>query len=167
MEDEILSINPSRNVATDPYVLRLPDGHVRVTATSIAFPETCPRCGSSPANTHVILRFTNENNLSIKLPFCRRCGWILNITQYLFAAVFFASVFLVLPRLRFPAFPWLSKAPSFIGPLAIFWICGWTAQQTLQMFFKPGVKVVAAKKDFIELAFDDQMYAENFVGLNR
>jgi len=34
-------------------------------------------------------------------------------------------------------------------------------------FFKPGVEVVAAKTNSIELAFDDQMYAERFVELNR
>ena len=167
MEDEILSINPNRSVLTDPYVMRLPDGHVLVTATSIAFPDSCPRCGSSPADTGVLLKFTNESNLSIKLPFCRRCGWTLNVTQYLFVAAFCGSMFFVLPHMQTPALHWLGKVPSSIGPLAVFWISGWVAQQILQMVFKPGVRVVAAKKDSIELAFDDQMYAETFVALNR
>jgi hypothetical protein len=167
MENEILSIDPNRNVPSDPYVVRLPDGPVRVTATSILFPETCPRCGSSPASTNVSLHSARDSSQSIKLPFCKRCGWSLNITQYLFAAILCALFLLVLPHLRVPTPNWLSKVPPSIVLIAAFWIIGWAFQLVFKVFYKPGVEVVAAQKDSIELAFDDQMYAERFVELNR
>jgi hypothetical protein len=167
MENEILSINPNRGVPSDPYVVRLPDGHVRVTATSILFPETCPRCGSSPASTNVSLHSANDSNQSIKLPFCRRCGWSLNITQYLFAAIVCSFFLLVLPHLRISTPNWLSKVPPSIVLIAFFWIISWAFQQVFKAFYRPGVEVVAAKDNSIELAFDDQMYAEKFVEMNR
>jgi hypothetical protein len=167
MEDEILSINPSRSVLTDPYVIRLPDGHVRITATSILFPETCPRCGSSPANTTVSLSSGGESSQSIKLPFCRRCGWALNITQYSFVVAFCAFFFFVFPHLRIPIPSWLSGIPSSIVVIVVFLIIGLVSQLIFKMIFKPGVEVVVAEKDSIELSFDDQMYADKFVELNR
>jgi len=168
MEDEILSIIPNRNTTTDPYVIRLPDGHVRVTATSIVFPETCPRCGSSPANTKVRLHLTkggSEHKPSIKLPFCQRCGLMLNITQYLFAAILVVIMLFVIPHLsRFSLF---SRWHSSVAFIASLWIISWVLDQVFKLFYKPGVEVVVAKEDCFELVFDDQMYAEKFVELNR
>jgi hypothetical protein len=171
MKDEVLSINPDRFDAmkSDPYVVRLPDGHVRVTASSIVFPETCPRCGSSPANTNVSLHLSkpnSENSPSIKLPFCKHCGWTLRITQYLFAAFFCSFMFALVPHLKIPIPNWLSKMPSGLVFIAVFLIISSVFNQVFKLFYKPGVEVVVADKDCFELAFDDQMYAEKFVELN-
>jgi len=57
--------------------------------------------------------------------------------------------------------------PRSIVLIAVFWIISWAFHQVFKTFFKPGVEVVAAKTNSIELAFDDQMYAERFVELNR
>ena len=167
MENEILSINPDRNVAVDPYVMRLPNGHVRVTAASILFPETCPRCGSSPADTNVNLSSDGEFSQSIKLPFCRRCGRALNITQYSFLVAICAFFYFFFPHLQISIPSWLSRIPSNIVVIAVFLIIGWGSQLIFKAIFKPGVEIVTADGHSIELSFDDQMYADKFVELNR
>ena len=140
MEDEILSIDPNRSTLSCPYVIRLADGHVRVTATSILFPESCPRCGSSPATSNIRLHSANDENQSIKLPFCRNCGWSLNIGQYLFAAILFA-LFLLLPQhLRVPSPVWLSKVPSSIVLIAVFCVLSWMFQQVFKAFISLGLR---------------------------
>ena len=78
-----------------------------------------------------------------------------------------AFFLLVLPHLKDAIPNWLSKVPSSVVLIAVFWIISWAFQQVFKASFKPGVEVVAAQKNSIELAFDDQMYAERFVELNR
>jgi hypothetical protein len=168
MEDEILSINPEKfgGRATDPYVVRLPDGHVRVTGSSIVFPETCPRCGASPANTKVGLGKGGEGKRTISLPFCKQCGWSLNLTRYVFLAIFL-PIWFAFPNMKLPLLRWFPKvSPGFLF-IGIALILGWASDEVFKLIFKPRVEVVTAEKDSIVLAFEDQMYAEKFVEINR
>jgi len=162
MDDDILSINPDRGTRTsqglDPYVMRLPDGHVRVTAESIVFPETCPKCGAVPANTRVRLKGHGEGGRGISIPYCKRCGWALNVTQYLFIAVIVIGMFWIFPHLK------LSSRLIFF---AIVWGAGWLIQLVFQLVFKPDVAVVDWTSDSIDLSFENQVYAEKFVEMNR
>lgn len=162
MDDDALSINPDRKTRTsfslDPYVMRLPGGHIRVTAESVTFPETCPRCGAVPANTGVRLRGEGRGSRSISIPYCKRCGWALNFIQYLFAVLLLIGMLWIFPHLQ---------VPSTLVLTAI--ACGalWFFELLFKLSFKPGISVVAWTKDSIELSFEDQMYAEKMVELNR
>jgi hypothetical protein len=171
MQDETLSINPNRETRTsqglDPYVIRLPDGYVRVTAESIAFPETCPRCGSVPASVGVRLRGDGKGSHSITIPYCKRCGWSLNFIQYFFVAFLLVAMFVIFPHFKVPSFGWTAKLPSTVVLLAILLGASWVFEQLFKLFFKPRVSIIAWTKDSIDLSFEDQMYAEKFVELNR
>jgi len=90
---------------------------------------------------------------------------MLNITQYLFAAILVVIMLFVIPHLsRFSLF---SRWHSSVAFIASLWIISWVLDQVFKLFYKPGVEVVVAKEDCFELVFDDQMYAEKFVELNR
>lgn len=162
MDDDTLSINPDRerrkSLGLDPYVLRLPDGDIRVTAESIAFPEMCPRCGAVPANTRVRLKGQGKGSRSISIPYCKRCGWALNFIQYLFAALLLIGMLWMFPHL---------KVPSTLVLIAIAWGALWAFELLFKLSFKPGISVVAWTRDSIDLCFEDKMYAERLVELNR
>jgi hypothetical protein len=168
MEDEFVSISPDRfgGVKREPYVTRLPDGHVRMAGTSVLFPEFCPRCGGTPAETNVRLHFAKDNRGSIKIPFCRRCAWTLNLTQYAFAALMCVLFLYFFPRFKFPHYRWLA-VPDFVPVIVVCVLLSMIFEQFFKLVFKPRVEVVMMWKDSAELAFEDQMYAEKFVELNR
>jgi ribosomal protein S27AE len=197
MEDGIISRTPDRfRVRTvEPRVARLPDGHVQMMGDIALFPERCPRCGGSPAKTEVKLRLTKgrlfkvndgtapagtevnlrsiraslfkNSNRTIKIPFCQRCGWTLKATQYIPAILGGVFIVFVIPLLQHSH---RKLFPSFSTGIAV----GMTAslvdaafRHLPRLFVKPGVQIVAITKDSAELAFDDPMYAEQFVLLNR
>jgi hypothetical protein len=196
MKDEIPGAIPAefRVPAVEPRVVRLPDGNVRMNGSSARFPETCPRCGGAPAETEVKLRLTprffkgndgyapakgNEemrsamvklfksNNRAIKIPFCRRCGWLLKSVQYLPAILGTAFIVFVVPYLQLShpkLFPWVSTG---IAVAVMASVVDAVCRHLPKLFVNAGVEVVAMTKDSADLAFDDPMYAEKFVELNR
>jgi hypothetical protein len=197
MEDEIFSKTPDRYRArtVESCVTRLPDGHVQMKGDAARFPERCPRCGSAPAKTMVKLRLTKllpfkvhsaspplktedvvhsvrlrlikNSNRAIKIPFCRQCGWTLKAAQYLPGILGFVFIVFVVPLLQHShrnLFPWFSTAVA-VGVTAS--LVDTVFRYLPNLFINPGVKLVAVTKDSAELAFDDQMYAEQFVLLNR
>ena len=159
----------------EPSVARLPDGHVRVRGNDARFPDRCPRCGTAPARTEVKLRFQKfriktcrKLNLhSIKLPFCTRCGRILNALPYVIGLLGFLFATFVVPHIKTPGFSPHSILPSAFAIFLITLISGVAIEDLPRHFFKPGVQVVGADRDSADLAFDDPMYAEQFVLLNR
>jgi hypothetical protein len=194
MKDEVLGTATAhfRVRTAAPCVVRLPDGHVQMTGDSARFPETCPRCGSSPANTcvklrvnkarlakleqasiHVVkpaIRVFKGNIPSIKFPFCRRCGWTLKITQFLPAILGGAVISILDPLIhnfRPRQVPWFSAGTAFFAGMMTAGLITALFEYMPRLFINPGVKVVAATKDSVELVFDDLMYAEKFVLLNR
>lgn len=74
---------------------------------------------------------------------------------------------IVVPHLKIPTPNWLSKLPHGVVIIVFFLIISSVFDLIFKLFYKPGVVVVVADKDCFELAFDDQMYAEKFVELNR
>ena len=159
----------------EPLVTRLPDGHVRVRGSDARFPDRCPRCGTAPAQTKVKLRFQKFhaknfwrlNSHSTKLPFCTRCGRTLNALPYIIGILGFLSATFVVPHLETRGLTPHSIFPSAFAIFLITVVSSATIEELPRLFFKPGVQVVAADKDSTDLAFDDPMYAEQFVLLNR
>ena len=197
MEDGIFSKTADRfRVRTvEPRVARLHNGHVQMMGDTVLFPDRCPRCGSSPAKTEVKLRLTKarllkvndgstpagtevnlrsisasllkSSNRAIKVPFCRQCGWPLKVAQYLPAILGGVFIVFVVPLLQHShpkLFPWFSTGLA-VGMTASFVDVAF--RHLPRLFVKPGVEIVAITKDSAELAFDDPMYAEQFVLLNR
>jgi hypothetical protein len=185
-----------RAPTVEPCVVRLPDGHVQMKGDAARFPDTCPRCGSAPAKTMVKLRLTRfrlnkvndvtapletkiklrsararllskNSNRATKIPFCRRCGWTLNAAHYipaLLGGVFIVFVVPFLQHFHHKLFPWFSTGIA-VGVTAS--LVDAAFRNLPRLLINPGVKVVVVTKDSVELAFDDQMYAERFVLLNR
>jgi hypothetical protein len=147
--------------------MRLADGHIRVTADSIVFPKTCPRCGATPANTGVRLKGDGKGGRSIKIPYCKRCGWMLNFIEYSFAALLIGVILIVVPHFKVPIAGWTTKSSSTIAMFAVFFGAGWIFEQLFKLFFKPGVTVITWTRESIDVSFENQMYAEKFVELNR
>jgi hypothetical protein len=173
MKVKVLTTIPDRVriQARVPCVTRLPNGHVQMEGGSVRFPERCPRCGNSPANTEVKLRFTKMRlkgtGRSIKVPFCRRCGWTLKTVQYLPAILTTVFVIFVVPLLKL-SHPTLFPKISEAAEIAILPAVAGAAFEWLpRLFIRSGVEIVAVKKGSAELAFDDPLYAEKFVLLNR
>ncbi len=177
MKDEIFGTMPAefRSMTIEPPVVRLPDGHVRVYRSGARFPNTCPRCGRSPAETEVKLGFMKlklasfTRNRSIKVPFCSRCGRTLKtarvISAILGALAVAAAESLISNRNLLPKIP-----PGFAAMIAAAVaaaVVGALFEWAPNVFVRAGVEVVGMGKDFTDLAFDDQMYAERFVELNR
>jgi len=179
----------------EPCVIRLPNGNVRVTGDAARFPDLCPRCERSPAKTEIKLRLTKprvfkadsadtpaqtdvnwsstkarrikSSNRVIKIPFCRQCGWPLKAAQYLPAILGGVFIVFVVPLLQHShrkLFPWFSTGLA-VGMTAS--LVDVAFRHLPRLFVKPGVEIVAITKDSAELAFDDPMYAEQFVLLNR
>jgi hypothetical protein len=199
MKDVIFGAVPAefRVRTVEPCVIRLPDGNVRMHGDSARFPDRCPRCGSSPASTGVKLRLTRsrlfkadsasapaqtdanlrairarliKSNRSIKIPFCRRCGWTLKITQFLPGFLGCAVIGFVDPRIqnfRPGQLPWFSAGTACLAGMLTAGVITAVFDYMPKLLIDPGVKVVAVTKDSAELAFDDPMYAEQFVLLNR
>ncbi|MGP8259458.1 MAG: hypothetical protein ACLQM6_05835 [Acidobacteriaceae bacterium] len=199
MKDEVLGTTTAqfRVRTAAPCVVRLPDGHVQMTGDSARFPETCPRCGSAPANTMVKLRLTKpifkindgiatvetnvklrmarmsllkNNNRGIKIPFCRRCGWTIKVVQYLPAILGGAVMVFLGPVIEHShprQFPWYSSGIAVIAGALTAGLIPVLFEYLPRLFIAPGVKIVAATKGSVELVFDDPMYAEKFVLLNR
>jgi ribosomal protein S27AE len=164
MKDEFVSIDPSR---FGGYVIRLPSGNVQVNGTLVEFPAFCPRCGSSPAKTGVRLHPPHDSEVSFVLPFCARCGWSLRLTGYLYAILLGAFMFFIFPHWKVPTLSFLSKVPTEVIEVLCFLAVGWVFSQIFELFYKPRVQLVGLKGDFAEFAFEDPMYAEKFVELNR
>jgi hypothetical protein len=182
---------------TVPSVVRLPNGHVQMTGDSARFPDSCLRCGSSPAKTMVKLRLTKplfksndgifsveakanlrlvrtslfkNSNRRIKIPFCRCCGWTLKIIQFLpgiLGAVVIGILDPLIQNFRPRQVPWFSAGTAFFAGMMTAGLVTALFEYMPRLFLRPGVKIVAITKDSAELAFDDLMYAERFVLLNR
>jgi hypothetical protein len=159
----------------EPSVARLPDGHVRVRGSAARFPERCPRCGTVPARTKVKLRFEKFraknfsifNSHSIKLPFCTRCGRVLNALPYIIGMLSFVFITFAVPHIKTRGSSPHSIIPSAFAAFLITLISGIAIERVPRLFFKPRVQVVGADADSADLAFEDPMYAEQFVLLNR
>jgi hypothetical protein len=171
----IKTANRLKVQTSEPSVARLPDGHVRVRGSATRFPEKCPRCGAFPARTEVKLRFQKfraknfwrHSSQSIKLPFCARCGRTLNALPYIIGLFGFLFATFVVPRIKTPGFSPHSILPSAFAVFLITIVSGGVIEELPRLFFKPGVQVLSADADSVDLAFDDPMYAEQFVLLNR
>jgi hypothetical protein len=156
-------------------VVRLPDGNVRMNGSSAIFPKTCPRCGSVQANTDVKLRFAKFrlanflklNSWSVKIPFCQRCGGILNAVPWVAGFVSFVFMTFVVPLLKIPGFGVPSRIPPYVAAALAAAFAAAAIEGVPRMMFKPRVEIVAVEKGSGELAFEDRMYAEQFVELNR
>ena len=59
------------------------------------------------------------------------------------------------------------KVPSTLVLIAIASGALWSFDLLFKLSFKPAISVVAWTKDSNDLSFEDQMYAEKFVELNR
>jgi hypothetical protein len=111
--------------------------------------------------------FLKNSNRAIKVPFCQRCGWTLKAAQYLPAilgGVFIVFVVPLLQHSHHKLFPWFSTGLA-VGITAS--LVDAVFKHLPSLFIHTGVEVVAITKDSAELAFDDPMYAEQFVLLNR
>ena len=175
----------------EPTVIRLPNGHVQVTGDSSRFPDFCPRCGNRPARTLVKLlaykarRSKPEQGMmasdraaikvargkvQIKIPFCRRCGWTLKISQFLPWLLGCVVIGFLDPRIqnyRPSQIPWFSAGTALIAGMVTAGLVTAAFEYMPRLLIDPGVKVVAVGKGVLELAFNDPMYAEQFVLLNR
>jgi hypothetical protein len=193
MEDVISSKTSTlfRVRTVEPAVIRLPNGHVQVTGDSPRFPDSCPRCGSMPAKTLVKLRASKvrrkkseqgsvapvqpaikvaRGETLTKIPFCRRCGWTLKITQFLPGILGCGVIAFLDPRIqnfRPSGIPWFSAGTAVIAGMLTAALVNVVFEYLPTLLIDPGVKVVTVGKGIVELAFDDQLYAEKFVLLNR
>jgi hypothetical protein len=173
MKAEILGVTPVRfgAPATDPRVVRLPDGNVRINGDAARFPERCPRCGRFPAKTEVRLHFTKFRSrgplkgVSVKVPFCRSCGVALNSIPYVCGALSFVVLTFVLPHLKIPSS--VRIIPDHLLAAVIAVLVSVVIERVPRSLIRPGVEVVAVAKGSADVAFDDQMYAEQLVLLNR
>ena len=193
MKDAISSKtnNLFRARTAEPTVIRLPNGHVQVTGDSARFPDSCPRCGSTPARTLVKLRFYKarhtkpepgsfasdqpaikvaKGKIMAKIPFCRRCGWTLKIIQFIPGILGCAVIGFLDPRIqnyRPSQLPWFSAGTACFAGMLTAGLVNVSFDYMPRLFIDPGVKAVALGKGIVELAFNDQIYAEQFVLLNR
>jgi hypothetical protein len=193
MEDVISSKanNLFRARTADPAVIRLPNGHVQVTGDSSRFPDFCPRCGSRPAKTSVKLRAYKgrrtkpdqgimasdqaaikvaKGKIQIRIPFCRRCGWTLKTTQFLPGVLGCVVIGLLDPRIqnyRPSQLPWFSAGTAVIAGMLTAGLVTAAFDCMPRLIIDPGVKAVALGKGIVELAFNDPIYAEQLVLLNR
>jgi hypothetical protein len=193
MEDVISSKtnNLFRVRIVEPPVIRLPNGHVQVTGDCARFPDSCPRCGSTPAKTLVRLRFYKfrhtkpeqgtiasdqpaikvaKRKIMIKIPFCRRCGWTLKITQFLpgiLGCVVIGFLGPLIQNYRPRQLPWFSAGTAFLAGMLTAGLVNAVFEYMPRLLIDPGVKIVTLGKGIVELAFNDQIYAEKFVLLNR
>ncbi len=193
MEDVISSKTniPFRPRTVEPTVVRLPNGHVQVTGDSARFPYLCPRCGSTPAKTLFRLRVDKvrrtkaepgsiasyqaaiklaTGKIMTKIPYCRRCGWTLKITQFIPAMLGCAVIGFLDPRIqnyRPSQLPWFSAGTACLAGMLTAALVNVAFDYMPRLLIDPGVKAVALGKGVVELAFNDPMYAEQFVLLNR
>jgi len=111
-----------------------------------------------------------NSNRGIKIPFCRRCGWTLKVVQYLPAILGgTVTVFLtpVIEHAHPTQFPWYSRGIAAMAGMLTAGLIPAAFEYMPRLFLTPGIKIVAIDKYSAELAFDDLMYAERFVLLNR
>jgi hypothetical protein len=175
MKDEILGTIPAefRVKTIEPRVARLPDGNVRMNGSGARFPETCPRCGRTPADTEVKLHFMKMRLASlthiqpVKIPFCKRCARTLKTAQYLPAFLSGLFVAFAVPALKLTNPNLYPHVPAWLVVAVVPMLAGMMFEWAPRAFVKAGVEVVGVGKDFADLAFDDQMYAEKFVEMNR
>lgn len=193
MDDVVASKtdNLFRVSTVEPAVIRLPSGHVQVTGDDARFPDSCPRCGGSPAKTLVKLHVSKvrckkpeprsiapsqpalkvaTGTILNKIPFCRRCGWTLKTIQFLPGIVGVVAIGFLDTRIqnyRPAQFPWFSAGTAvFAGMLAAALVTA-ALDYMPRLFIDPGVKIAVLGKGKVELAFNDPVYAEKFVLLNR
>ena len=180
-----------RSRTAERTVIRLPNGHVQVTGDSARYPDSCPRCGTRPAKTLVKLRAYKvrrtkpelgnfalnqpaikaaKGKITLKIPFCRRCGWTLKIIQFLPGILGAGVIGFLDPRIqsyRPSQVPWFSAGSAVFAGMLTTGLVTAAFEYMPRLFIDPGVKIVAVGKGVVELAFDDQIYAEQFVLLNR
>ena len=115
-------------------------------------------------------RRIKSSNRVIKIPFCRQCGWSLKVAQNLpviFGCLAMGYLGPLIERSHPRQFPWFSSGIAVVTGAVAAGLVDAVLRYLPNLIIDPGVKVVAVTKDSAELAFNDQMYAEKFVLLNR
>lgn len=111
-----------------------------------------------------------NSNRGIKIPFCRSCGWTLKVVQYLPAILGGAVTVFLGPMIEHShprQIPWYTSSIAVMAGMLTAGLVPAAFEYMPRLFLSPGVKIVAITKDTAELVFDDLMYAERFVLLNR
>jgi hypothetical protein len=111
-----------------------------------------------------------RGKITFKIPFCRRCGWTLKIIQFVPGILGCAVIGFLDPKIqnyRPGQLPWFSAGSAALAGMLTTGLVTAVFDSMPRLFLDAGVKVTALRKGVLELAFDDQMYAEQFVLLNR
>jgi hypothetical protein len=111
-----------------------------------------------------------KGNIITKIPFCRRCGWTQKTAQFIPAILGCAVIGFLDPRIqnyRPAQLPWFSAGTACFAGMLTAGLVNAAFDYMPRLLIDPGVKAVALGKGIVELAFNDQMYAEKFVLLNR